>query len=113
MSTINEDVIATTEHPRRVAPLWHSAIFLLIVAGSIAFGYAAQHRASEGPGLATAHTGVLKIYAIAAASDWLLFWFCWWGVSLKNVSLRELVQPRWTSWRAFAIDLALMVPFWF
>jgi len=42
-----------------------------------------------------------------------LFWFCWWGVSLKQVSLKEMFQPRWNSWRAFGIDLALMVPFWF
>lgn len=95
-----------------VAPWWHSVIFLLIVAGSVTLGYLAQHRASAGPGLASQHTGVIKIYAGAAIADWLLFWFCWWGVSLKKVSLRDLYQPRWNSWRAFATDMAWTIPFW-
>ena len=96
-----------------VAPWWHSLIFLLIVAGSATFGYLAQHRASGGPGLASQHTGVIKIYAGAAIADWLLFWFCWWGVSLKKVSLHDVFQPRWNSLRAFAIDMAWTIPFWF
>lgn len=95
-----------------VAPWWHSLIFLLIIAGTIRVGYLAQHHASGGPGLASQHTGVIKIYAGAAIADWLLFWFCWWGVSLKKVSLREMFQPRWNSVRAFVIDMAWTIPFW-
>jgi membrane protease YdiL (CAAX protease family) len=96
-----------------VAPWWHSLIFLAIVAGSVVLGFAAQHRATPGGGLVAEHKGVLKIYAGAVIADWLLFWFCWWGVSLRNISLRDLFQPRWNSLRAFATDMALTIPFWF
>src|SRR5689334_759380 len=89
------------QRPQPVAPWWHSLIFLAIVGGSVLAGLAAQHRATSGPGLVAQHTGVLKIYAGAAIADWLLFWFCWWGVSLRNVSLRDLFQPRWNSPRTF------------
>jgi uncharacterized protein len=112
---MSTDGIEKTQNGRArpVAPYWHSAIFLLIIVGSVRLGYLAQHRPSTGAGLASQHAGVIKLYIGAAVADWLLFWFCWWGVSLKKVSLRELFQPRWNSWRAFAIDLAVTVPFWF
>jgi membrane protease YdiL (CAAX protease family) len=111
MSTASE--IVHDERARPVAPWWHSLIFLLIIAGTVRLGYVAQHRASAGPGLTSQHTGVIKIYAAAAVLDWLLFWFCWWGVSLKKVSLRDIFQPRWNSLHAFAIDMAWTIPFWF
>jgi len=102
-----------TDRALAVAPYWHSAIFLLIIGGSVAGGYLAQHRAVAGPGLASEHVGVIKIYLEAAIADWLLFWFVWWGVSLKQVSLRELIVFRWNSLRRIATDIALSIPFWF
>jgi uncharacterized protein len=102
-----------TDRTLAVAPYWHSAIFLLIIAGTVRLGYLAQHRAVAGPGLSSEHVGVVKIYLGAAIADWLLFWFVWWGVSLKQVSLRELIVFRWNSLRRIATDIALSIPFWF
>ena len=110
MSTAVTDIREQRAQP--VAPYWHSLIFLAIVAVTVFFGYRAQHHDTGTSGLVAQHTNVIRIYVGAAVLDWLLFWFCWWGVSLKGVSLRDLFQPRWNSLRAFAIDIALLIPFW-
>jgi uncharacterized protein len=104
----------SVESGERVGPIasyWHSLTFLLIMALVVANGMRLQQRSTAGPGIASEHKGVVVIYLIAAAADWLLFYFVWVGVHRRGGTVRNLIGRRWNSARDFFTDLAILVPF--
>lgn len=107
----------TTGKPKPIASWGHLAGFLLIMAGTAAMGFLAQHAAAAHEDAASAgqlagHSKAISIYIVAGLMDWALFYYCWFGVRRSGGNLLALSGGRWKSWRALATDVAITLPFW-
>lgn len=100
------------QRPQPVASYRHSLGFLGIVAAVVLAGFAAQHRATVGGGLASAHEGMIPLYLSAIFMNGMLVYFVWRGVRRQGGNLFDLIGGRWTSGRELGRDLALAAPFW-
>jgi membrane protease YdiL (CAAX protease family) len=90
---------------------------LLLLFGSAAAGFLAQHHAATPTGTATAgqladHGKAIHIYLVALFMDWALFYYCYAGVRRTGGSLASLSAGRWTSAKDVLTDVAIAIPFW-
>lgn len=85
---------------KMVAPIWHTAIVLLILAAFC--GWSAYSR-SLSP-VAKSY-GRVAGYASVLILEWLLTGLVWWGIRSRGVKLRDLVGGDWPNWRRVFADL--------
>jgi membrane protease YdiL (CAAX protease family) len=101
--------------PVPIASKLHLIGLLLILFGTAAAGFLAQHQAaaSTGPGGQLAdHSKAIHIYLVALFVDWALFYYCYAGVRRKGGTLASLSAGRWTSAKDVLTDVAIAIPFW-
>ncbi len=117
----NKAIAATNpeagDRQAQIASWWHLAGFLLISVGVGVMGFLAQHAPPAGGGGASAgqlasHSHVIPLYLTIILMDWALLYYCWAGVHRRGGSLRTLSGERWKTWKAVAIDVAIVLPFW-
>jgi uncharacterized protein len=99
--------IIATPVPRptsAVAPWWHTALIVLIVAG----GSVLNSRPSHISGFAAHHA---QRYLTGIGVEWLLFLLVWWGLRMKRVALTEVLGFR-RGLQAWGEDLAAAGVFW-
>jgi len=106
---------AAADSLQPIASRHHFIGLLLIGAAAVAFGFYAQHGSGGGApsGQMAGHGVAIQVYLAAILADWALFYYCWAGVHRRGGSLWSLAGGRWNSWRSVAVDLAILVPFWF
>lgn len=109
--------MATPEYPistvepndrKLVAPLWHTAILVVVVVG-ISLTQAIQQQ----------HLGAIELksrlplYFTQIAFELLLFSYVWLlGLKLTRTSVREIVGGRWASVSDFIRDIGVALGFW-
>lgn len=79
------------------APLWHTALLILILLGLSAAGYAgSRHFASQNPGVAAPRSAARLItYAATLVEEWALFFFVVWGERMRSsATVRERIAVR-------------------
>lgn len=91
--------------PRRVAPLWHTMVFLVVV-----LAFAALTARSQGTMLQ--RHGRVPTYLLTMGWEWLLVGYIAWGIRRERMSLRELTGGKWTTPEDALFDLAVAVGFW-
>jgi membrane protease YdiL (CAAX protease family) len=116
VSSFSSDIPASeSPQPRRpVAPLWHTALVLvLLLATSIGgalthhwTGTLTQHIRSE-------HHSHIPMYAVAALWEWLLLALVLWGARLSGTGLRQLLGVRRAGAVEMWTDFAIALGFWF
>jgi membrane protease YdiL (CAAX protease family) len=98
---------------RLIAAPWHTLSILLIFAY---FGFRAGMPSSTVAPVSAqpnaSHSAVLLKYGLLILSEWGMAYWAWVGVHWKGGNLRDLTGGRWTSWRSFATDVAIAIPFW-
>jgi hypothetical protein len=114
---LSETNAAAGNTPQPIASWKHLAGFFLIAAGVVAMGFLAQLVPSGGGGQAPtgqlgSHSQAIPIYLTAIFMDWALLYYCWAGVHYRGGTLEMLSGGRWTSWKSFAVDIGVVVPFW-
>jgi len=87
-----------------VAPWWHTALIVALLAGGSLLNARQAHRAA----LAAHHP---QRYLSAIVVEWLLFLLTWWGLRLRRVRIAELLAFR-PGLRALGEDLAAAAVFW-
>lgn len=100
--------VAVAEVPsarRPVAPVWHTAIFLVIV-------FVAAAVSAEQHGARITRHGHLFTYLLTMGWEWLLVGFVLWGARRNGVTLKDLVGGKWKSPEDGLIDVAIAVGFW-
>jgi uncharacterized protein len=100
-----ETIAAPEPHPASaVAPWWHTALIVLIVAG----GSLLNSRPAHVSGLAAHHA---RRYLSGIAVEWVLFLLVWWGLRLRRVALAEILGFR-RGLRAWSEDFVAAGVFW-
>ena len=90
--------------PKLIAPLWHTALFLLAVGGIAAWG-AYRH------GLAAFGSSRTEAYLFTIAWEWLLFALVAWGIRLGGGSIQSVIGGSWSTAKQFWRDLGIAVLF--
>jgi uncharacterized protein len=100
------------EISRPVASWGHLIGFLLIQAGTLALGMAAQARTSAGPGVVSEHRSGVQLYLSLIVVEWALFYYVWVGLHKRGISLSEITGGRWKTVGDVLRDAAIALPFW-
>lgn len=87
-----------------IAPLWHTVVFLLALAG-LAVWSAHKH------GLLASGESRTTSYLVTIACEWLLLGLAAWGIRLGGVSIRSVIGGRWSNPIDFLRDLGIAVAF--
>src|SRR5512140_1566658 len=90
--------------PKLIAPLWHTALFLL------ALGWLAAWAAYR-QGLAAFGSSRAVSYLFTIAWEWLLFALAAWGIRLGGGSIESVIGERWSTAKQFGRDLGIGVLF--
>lgn len=87
-----------------IAPVWHTILLLLLVFAPLLQGLAA--------GPAARPPAPIPFYLASSVVLSLWFAFAWWGLRLRNITLRELIGQRWATFAAFSRDVRVAAVFW-
>lgn len=94
----------TPASPKLIAPLWHTALFLLTLGGIAAWG---AHR----QGLPAFGSSRAVSYLFTIAWEWLLFALAAWGIRLGGGSIQSVIGGSWSTAKQFWRDLGIGVLF--
>jgi uncharacterized protein len=91
----------------RVAPAWHTIIFVLVT-----FGLAGL-QAHQQPQMATLNlSSKIPIYAVMIAFELILLGYVWIGVRIAGKTVRDIVGGKWNRPADFWIDVGVAAGFW-
>ena len=90
---------------QRIAPLWHTAMLVIVILIFSTLGSNRQHLVT------TSRTRVLQ-YLLTLVWEWMLFAFCIWGARKSGTSLRQIVGGRWREIEDVLIDVLTAAGFW-
>jgi membrane protease YdiL (CAAX protease family) len=90
--------------PKPIAPIWHTALFLLAVAGIATWGAHRQGLPAFGSSRATG-------YLFTIGWEWLLFALAAWGIRLGRGSIQSVIGASWSTAKVFRRDLGIGVLF--
>jgi len=116
VSTYSSDISANESlQPRRlVAPLWHTALVLILLLATSIGGALTHHwTGSLTQRMASQHHSHIPMYALAALWEWLLLALVLWGTRLSGVSLRQLLGVHRAGAVEIWTDFAIAIGFWF
>jgi membrane protease YdiL (CAAX protease family) len=92
----------------RVAPLWHTAVFLLVLIGLAALDVRRMGHAPAVP-----HGSRLRLYAVSIAFEWVMVGYVWLlGLRPAGKRLRDIVGGAWTRWWEPFRDIGVALVFW-
>jgi membrane protease YdiL (CAAX protease family) len=115
VSTFNSDISAD-ESPqplRPVAPLWHTAlVLLLLLATSISSAFTHHWTGPLTQHIASGHHSHIPMYAVAALWEWALLALVLWGAR-QSGGLRQLLGIHRAGAVEIWTDFAIAVGFWF
>jgi membrane protease YdiL (CAAX protease family) len=89
-----------------VAPLWHTLLFLVALAG-LAFSSVVFH------GLLRFSSSRVPSYIVSMAAEWLMVGVVAWGARLGGSSISSLIGEKWAKPSQFFRDLGIAVGFFF
>jgi CAAX protease family protein len=98
--------------PSRVAPIWHTALLLAILALLVVGGARLQSHAKPADSIAPQHSSVVPLYLSVIIMEWALVGFVCLGLSRGGTRLRDLIGGRWHNGRAVLVDVAVAFGFW-
>lgn len=87
-----------------IAPWWHTALLVAILAGGSALSASKVHRAALG-----GHH--VARYGLTILSELVLLLLAWWGLRMRRVPITEVLQFQ-RGWRAWGEDLVAAAVFW-
>jgi len=96
---------------RLIAAPWHTVSMLLML-GFFAVLDAWSAMVPHGEVAMASQGSNARAYLLPIAYEWGIACWAWAGVRMEGGALRDLTGVRWESWRSFALDVAVAVPFW-
>jgi uncharacterized protein len=107
-NTSAADAETPPSHPTAglLAPWWHTALMILLIAG-ISAGGARQLQVAAGHQLR-----LVPNYSLSIAYEWALAGMAWWGLRLRNIPLRQLMGETRPGLRGWLGDLGAALGYW-
>lgn len=108
MSTLRSNTLQTetSQPPHLLAPLWHTAVILVLLLGISVLNAFTHHLASQ----SRSH---LAMYAITLVWEWILLALVHWGLLMRGTPLRQLLGLRRRGAAELWTDIAIALGFWF
>ncbi len=95
-----------TAPPRRIAPLWHTVLLIVLLGLFSLAGARSDHPIARHQGLAPQYISMIVV-------EWLAFGYVVWGVRKGGVlTIREVIGGRWEKVEDFLLDIAIATGFW-
>jgi uncharacterized protein len=91
--------------PQKLAPVWHTAVLIIVILASSALGAVSGHPTAK-------NAGHIAQYIVTMVWEWVLFGFVVWGVRKSGTRVRDLVGGRWEHFEDFLLDVAIAIGFW-
>jgi len=88
-----------------IAPLWHTAVFVVFFLALGAAGLLFQRSGSAT--LPKTHPNVIPLYLSLLAAEWGLVYYVWQGLRRTGTRLGDVIGGRWSSPKSVATDLLL------
>jgi len=88
-----------------IAPWWHTALLVLLIAATSVLGSLHSARSSVG-------SHHLANYGVTIAWEWALAGFAYWGLRLKKTPQREVLGERRLGIKELFVDLGAAAVFW-
>ncbi|HTU33941.1 MAG TPA: type II CAAX endopeptidase family protein [Candidatus Acidoferrum sp.] len=99
--------IAPPEDRSRVAPIWHTFIFIVGIIGLTL----AQFRQTQQMANVQIHNRV-PLYVAMIVFELFMLLYTWIGVLLGKKRLRDLIRGKWNTLADFGRDIAIVIGFW-
>ncbi|HEX6770554.1 MAG TPA: CPBP family intramembrane glutamic endopeptidase [Acidobacteriaceae bacterium] len=99
--------IAPTRTGTLLAPLWHTAVILVLLLGISLVNALTRHLVAT-----PAHTHYV-MYGVTLVWEWVLLALVHWGLLMRRTPLRQLLGIRRTGAAEFWTDVAIGIGFWF
>lgn len=96
-----------------IAPLWHTILFVLIILGISWLSWYETRRFGGAHSTELSNRAQLITYCATVVQEWLLFFYVYLGVRARGVTVRQLVNARWTSGRDVRRDIGIAIIVWF
>jgi membrane protease YdiL (CAAX protease family) len=96
----------------RVAPLWHTALLIVILLTLVLGGARLQSHARQTDSISPQHVSNVPLYISLIIFEWALVSFVWFGLRRGGIRLRELIGGKWNCSRAVLLDLGIAFGFW-
>lgn len=97
-----------------IAPLWHTILFIVIVA-AISFGsfyWTRRFAGGSGGGAQLTHKARLMLYASTLVQEWILFGYVFLGMRARRRKIRETINARWKSFNEVGRDIGIAAAVW-
>ena len=94
--------------PKLIAPWWHTAIVLLVLAAVTLLAIRTHGTSTAGQD----RHGSAPLYLSLIFFEWALFYLAFAGTR-KRITFRELIGARWSGAAAFGRTVLITVVFWF
>lgn len=92
--------------PGPIAPLWHTALIVLLIAGLSFAGARQAGRAGNLP------LHLAPRYVLTIAYEWTLAGLAWWGIHMRGIARQQLLGVRVPGVRGWLRDLGAALIFW-
>jgi membrane protease YdiL (CAAX protease family) len=92
-----------------IAPLWHTALIVLILIGNSVGSFILSSRVA--PGSVTENARIAQ-YAITIVFEFFLLFVLWLGLRQRQTRVRDLIGGRWNTPEAFLLDVTIAVGYW-
>lgn len=104
----NISIPASEESPpeRLLAPVWHTAVILLLLLGVSVVNVLTRHAASQ----SRSH---YALYSLTLVWEWILLALVHWGLLMRGTPLRQLLGLRRRGATELGTDIAIALGFWF
>ncbi len=90
-----------------VAPVWHTALFVVVLLGMSLLQAMPQFAAREAK-----LPSRIPTYIFTMCYEFVLVGYVWLGAWLRHTKLRDLIGGRWARWRDFWTDVLVAFLFW-
>lgn len=99
--------IEPTSKPGGIAPVWHTVVLILLIAGISLLGF---HQHPGGAGISSANR--LRTYGLTACLELVMLGWVLGGLRWRGVSLRSVIGRVSNDFRSIAIDAGIAILFW-
>ncbi|MGH9734484.1 MAG: CPBP family intramembrane glutamic endopeptidase [Candidatus Acidiferrales bacterium] len=106
MSTAPINPVSPAEDRSRVAPLWHTFIF---IAGIIGLTLTQFHQTKQMTNVQIRNR--VPLYVVMIVFELFMLFYTWIGVIIAKKRLRDLIRGKWNSWIDFWRDIGIAAAF--